>query len=198
MSAAPARFPCQLSKLAFYLGKSTAFYALQNIHDKLVKAYGIDDKEQIRKLEDSLRTIDPSDSALDEYESCSNPGYATFLREILQGTIKDATFDGFLKLVYAKQPTRPHVLQLLRTLDSNLNTALFERDWDALKRFEADLRKLKPREQEIRTVIGELEPGRYAQLLRRALERKPYLPRCPLHERLAKPFEDPPMRLPQP
>ena len=197
MSAAPARFPCQLSKLAFYPGKSTAFYALQHIHDELVKAYGIDDIKHIRELEDQLRTIDPGDKALDEYEACSNPGYATFLREILQGTTKDATFNGFLKLVYAKQPTRPHVLQLLRTLHADLNTALFERDWDALKRFEADLRKLKPREQEIRTVIGELEPGRYAQLLRRALERKPYLPRCPLHERLAKPFEDPPIDLTQ-
>ena len=191
MSATPSRFPCQLSKLAFYLGKSTAFYALQHIHDELVKAYGIDDTEQIRKLEDSLRTIDPSDSALDEYESCSNPSYATFLREILRGTIKVATFDGFLKLVYARQPTRPHVLQLLRTLHADLNHALFARDGDGVKRFEADLRKLKPREQEIRTVIGELEPGRYAQLLRRALERKPYLPRCPLHERLAKGFEHP-------
>ena len=101
MSEAPARFPCQLSKLAYYPGKSSAFYALQGIHDKLVKAYGIDDTEQIRKLEDTLRTTDPSDSALDEYESCSNPSYATFLRETLQGTIKVATLNGFLKLVYA-------------------------------------------------------------------------------------------------
>ena len=186
MSAAPARFPCQLSKLASALGKSTAFYALQDIHDKLVKAYGIHDTKQIRKLEDRLRTIDPSDSALDEYESCSDPSYATFLREILRGTIKVATFDGFLKLVYAKQPTRPHVLQLLRTLDYDLNTALFERDWDALKRLEADLRKLKPREQEIRTVIAERGSSRYAQLLRRALVGGPYLPRCPLPERLTK------------
>ena len=198
MSAAPARFPCQLSKLAFYLGKSTAFYALQNIHRKLVKAYGIDDIKHIRELEDQLRTINPGDKALDEYEACSNPGYATFLRDILQGTVTDTSFAGFLKLVYAKQPTRPHVLQLLRTLHADLNTALFERDWDALKRFEADLRKLKPREQEIRTVIGELEAGRYAQLLRRALERKPYLPRCPLHERLAKPLEEHSMHFPQP
>ena len=139
MSAAPARFPCQLSKLAYYPGKSTAFYALQGLHDKLVKAYGIDDTEQIRKLEDTLRTIDPSDSELDEYESCSNPSYATFLRETLQGTIEVATLNGFLKLVYARQPTRPHVLQLLRTLHADLNHALFARDQDGVKRFEADL-----------------------------------------------------------
>ena len=109
MSAAPARFPCQLSKLAYYPGKSTAFYALQGIHDKLIKAYGIDDTEQIRKLEDTLRTTDPSDSALDEYESCSNPSYATFLRETLRGTIKVATLNGFLKLVYARnQPAHTY------------------------------------------------------------------------------------------
>ena len=75
------------SKLA-YATKSTACFALQHVHQKLVEAYGIDDKAKIKQLEQKLRRIDPTDSELAEYERHSNPGYATFLRETLEGHLK--------------------------------------------------------------------------------------------------------------
>ena len=86
------------------------------MHDELVKAYGIDDKAKIRQLEQQLATLDPTDSALAEYESHSNPGYATFLRETLEGVVTVKTLNGFFKLVHARQPTRPDVLRALRAL----------------------------------------------------------------------------------
>ena len=87
------------SKLA-YATKTTACFALQNIHRKLVDAYGIDDKVKIKQIEQKLRRINPTDSELAEYERHSNPGYATFLRETLEGVVTVKTLNGFFKLCH--------------------------------------------------------------------------------------------------
>ena len=91
------------SKLA-YATKSTACLELQYIHRKLVEAYGVDDKAKIKQFEQKLRKVNPTDSELAEYERHSNPGYATFLRETLEGVVTVKTLNGFFKCTLGSQP----------------------------------------------------------------------------------------------
>ena len=156
------------SKLA-YATKSTACWALQHVHDELVKAYGIDDKAKIRQLEQQLATLDPTDAALAEYESHSNPGYATFLRETLAGVVTVKTLNGFFKLVHARQPTRPDVLRALRALHRDILAAIRSNNDEEVARLEAILRGYHPREQEVRVIEGELKKDTHSWLLRSSL-----------------------------